>query len=138
MTINDFFFCTVSTFLFGCKRVVQLTRTSQWIPAIMLLRGCYGLSVLRLFRFLLIKCRILLVSQFLNLEKIACGVVIRSDFSFSHLLFSQLQTQLPQQFTQSQEKFIKLVYELTSSSTFFGIDEFMTMSYLTNTVTSLR
>jgi len=30
------------------------------------------------------------------------------------------------------------VYEITSSNTFFGVDEFMTMSFLTNVVTALR
>lgn len=54
-----------------------------------------------------------------------------------HLMFSQLKTQLPKQFSQAQERYIKQVYEITSSSTFFGVDEFMTMSYLTNIVTAL-
>ncbi|XP_052237272.1 uncharacterized protein LOC127848680 isoform X6 [Dreissena polymorpha] len=55
-----------------------------------------------------------------------------------HIMFSQLQTQLPKQFNQHQEKYIKQVYDITSSNTFFGVDEFMTMSYLTNVVTALR
>ncbi|XP_053397874.1 uncharacterized protein LOC123552387 isoform X14 [Mercenaria mercenaria] len=54
-----------------------------------------------------------------------------------HIMFSQLQTQLPKQFTQAQEKYIKQVYDITSSHTFFGVDEFMTMSYLTSVVTDL-
>ncbi|XP_052810642.1 uncharacterized protein LOC128238598 isoform X4 [Mya arenaria] len=54
-----------------------------------------------------------------------------------HIMYSQLQTQLPKQFSQNQEKFIKQVYDITSSNTFFGVDEFMTMSFLTGVVTSL-
>ncbi|XP_060579105.1 uncharacterized protein LOC132736071 isoform X3 [Ruditapes philippinarum] len=54
-----------------------------------------------------------------------------------HIMFSQLQTQLPKQFSQAQEKYIKQVYDITSSNTFFGVDEFMTMSYLTSVVTDL-
>ncbi|KAL4232617.1 hypothetical protein ACF0H5_007307 [Mactra antiquata] len=54
-----------------------------------------------------------------------------------HIMFSQLQTQLPKQFSQAQEKYIKQVYDITSSNTFFGVDEFMTMSYLTSVVTGL-
>ncbi|KAL3882505.1 hypothetical protein ACJMK2_028842 [Sinanodonta woodiana] len=52
-----------------------------------------------------------------------------------HLKYNQVQTQLPKSLTPNQEKFMKQVYELVSSSTFFGIEEFLTMNYLTKTIT---
>ena len=50
-----------------------------------------------------------------------------------HIMFNQLQSQLPK-LSSAQERFLKQVYDITSSSTFFGIDEFMTMSALTKIV----
>ncbi|KAK3593878.1 hypothetical protein CHS0354_011483 [Potamilus streckersoni] len=52
-----------------------------------------------------------------------------------HLKYNQVQTQLPKSLSPNQEKFMKQVYELVSSSTFFGIEEFLTMNYLTKTIT---
>lgn len=50
-----------------------------------------------------------------------------------HIMFNQLQSQLPR-LSSAQERFLKQVYDITSSSTFFGIDEFITMSSLTKIV----
>ncbi|VDI18861.1 Hypothetical predicted protein [Mytilus galloprovincialis] len=50
-----------------------------------------------------------------------------------HLMYNQVQTQLPR-LSSPQERFLKQVYDITSSSTFFGIEEFMTMSALTKLV----
>ncbi|XP_048767955.1 uncharacterized protein LOC125674737 isoform X10 [Ostrea edulis] len=55
-----------------------------------------------------------------------------------HLMYQQLKSQLPPQMTSQQERFLKQVYDITSSSTFFGVDEFMTMSTLTKKVQNLR
>ncbi|XP_041354442.1 uncharacterized protein LOC121372220 isoform X3 [Gigantopelta aegis] len=56
-----------------------------------------------------------------------------------HLKFSQLKSQLPDALSQNQERFLKEVYEITStSSTMFGVDEFLTMSQLTKMVENLR
>ncbi|XP_062613513.1 uncharacterized protein LOC134275261 isoform X1 [Saccostrea cucullata] len=55
-----------------------------------------------------------------------------------HLMYQQVKSQLPPQMTSQQERFLKQVYEITSSSTFFGVDEFMTMSTLTKKVQSLK
>ncbi|VDI18865.1 Hypothetical predicted protein [Mytilus galloprovincialis] len=53
--------------------------------------------------------------------------------SDGHLMYNQVQTQLPR-LSSPQERFLKQVYDITSSSTFFGIEEFMTMSALTKLV----
>ncbi|XP_063402473.1 uncharacterized protein LOC134686708 isoform X4 [Mytilus trossulus] len=53
--------------------------------------------------------------------------------SDGHLMYNQVQTQLPR-LSSPQERFLKQVYDITSSSTFFGIEEFMTMSALTKVV----
>lgn len=58
--------------------------------------------------------------------------------SDGHIKYNQLQTQLPKSLNTQQEKFLKEVYDITSSSTFFGVDEFLTMSSLTSVVTGLK
>ncbi|XP_033741177.1 uncharacterized protein LOC117327994 isoform X4 [Pecten maximus] len=57
--------------------------------------------------------------------------------SDGHLKYDQLQTQLPKQMSQQQERFLKEVYDITSSNTFFGVDEFLLMSSLTKLVTNM-
>ncbi|XP_060077486.1 uncharacterized protein LOC132557038 [Ylistrum balloti] len=57
--------------------------------------------------------------------------------SDGHLKYAQLQTQLPKQMSQQQERFLKEVYDITSSNTFFGVDEFLLMSSLTKLVTNM-
>ncbi|XP_021356877.1 uncharacterized protein LOC110452580 isoform X8 [Mizuhopecten yessoensis] len=57
--------------------------------------------------------------------------------SDGHLKFDQLQTQLPKQMSQQQARFLKEVYDITSSNTFFGVDEFLLMSSLTKLVTNM-
>ncbi|KAL8595363.1 hypothetical protein ACOMHN_020116 [Nucella lapillus] len=55
-----------------------------------------------------------------------------------HLQYHQLKSQLPKEFSRQQEWFVKQVYEITSSSgAFFGVDEFLMMTQLTNRVASL-
>nr|XP_022288315.1 uncharacterized protein LOC111100577 isoform X10 [Crassostrea virginica] len=49
--------------------------------------------------------------------------------SDGHLMYQQVKSQLPPQMSAQQERFLKQVYDITSSSTFFGVDEFMTMSH---------
>ncbi|XP_069130463.1 uncharacterized protein [Argopecten irradians] len=58
--------------------------------------------------------------------------------SDGHLKYDQLQTQLPKQMSQQQERFLKEVYDITSSNTFFGVDEFLLMSSLTKLVTNMN
>nr|XP_034332913.1 uncharacterized protein LOC105317929 isoform X9 [Crassostrea gigas] len=55
-----------------------------------------------------------------------------------HLMYQQIKSQLPPQMSVQQERFLKQVYDITSSSTFFGVDEFMTMSTLTKKVQDLK
>nr|KAG5686265.1 hypothetical protein BaRGS_028868 [Batillaria attramentaria] len=55
-----------------------------------------------------------------------------------HLRYEQLKSQLPKEFSEHHEDFVKKVYELTSSSgSFFGVSEFLMMTQLTNRVASL-
>ncbi|XP_078336757.1 uncharacterized protein LOC111100577 isoform X8 [Crassostrea virginica] len=58
--------------------------------------------------------------------------------SDGHLMYQQVKSQLPPQMSAQQERFLKQVYDITSSSTFFGVDEFMTMSTLTKKVQELK
>ncbi|XP_070185021.1 uncharacterized protein [Littorina saxatilis] len=56
----------------------------------------------------------------------------------SHLQYHQLKSQLPKEFSQQQEDFVKQVYEITrSSAAFFGVDEFLMMTQLTSRVAAL-
>lgn len=55
-----------------------------------------------------------------------------------HLMYQQIKSQLPPQMSVQQERFLKQVYDITSSSTFFGVDEFLTMSTLTKKVQDLK
>ncbi|KAK7108767.1 hypothetical protein V1264_016440 [Littorina saxatilis] len=55
-----------------------------------------------------------------------------------HLQYHQLKSQLPKEFSQQQEDFVKQVYEITrSSAAFFGVDEFLMMTQLTSRVAAL-
>ncbi|XP_025097476.1 uncharacterized protein LOC112565853 isoform X3 [Pomacea canaliculata] len=54
-----------------------------------------------------------------------------------HLQYDQLRSQLPKEFSKEQEYFVKQVYELTSRDSFFGVDEFLMMSQLTERVAGL-
>ncbi|XP_064627884.1 uncharacterized protein LOC135487744 [Lineus longissimus] len=49
-----------------------------------------------------------------------------------HILYQQIKTQLPGTMTSAQEKYIKQVYDITSASTYFGVEEFYTMTALIN------
>ncbi|ESP01062.1 hypothetical protein LOTGIDRAFT_172795 [Lottia gigantea] len=57
--------------------------------------------------------------------------------STGHLDFDQLRQELPSEITIQQENFLKQVYDITSSSTYFGVDEFLNMSKLGDTVYEL-
>ncbi|XP_050392704.1 uncharacterized protein LOC126811185 isoform X2 [Patella vulgata] len=50
--------------------------------------------------------------------------------SDGHLKYNELLPVLPSKFSPQQEQFVKQVYDITSSGTYFGIDEFLTMSQL--------
>ncbi|XP_052831292.1 uncharacterized protein LOC106877675 isoform X2 [Octopus bimaculoides] len=54
-----------------------------------------------------------------------------------HILYTQLKSQLPEKFSTSQEKFIKVVYDITSQNTFFGLMEFIAMIQLTKAIEEL-
>ncbi|XP_072045718.1 uncharacterized protein [Amphiura filiformis] len=47
-----------------------------------------------------------------------------------HISMAELQRTLPDTLTRGQQKFIKEVYELVSASTFFGMDEYVTVTCL--------
>ena len=75
----------------------------------------------------------LLKETFKKLDTDADGLQRGFSATKKHIMFNQLQSQLPK-LSSAQERFLKQVYDITSSSTFFGIDEFMTMSALTKIV----
>ncbi|CAH1800023.1 unnamed protein product [Owenia fusiformis] len=55
-----------------------------------------------------------------------------------HVMFSQLKSQLPKNLTFAQQRFIKQVYDISSASTFFGLDEFLTLSVLCERISSFE
>ncbi|KAK6168884.1 hypothetical protein SNE40_020048 [Patella caerulea] len=57
--------------------------------------------------------------------------------SDGHLKYNELLPVLPSKFSPQQEQFVKQVYDITSSGTYFGIDEFLTMSQLGENVKEL-
>ncbi|XP_071810006.1 uncharacterized protein [Asterias amurensis] len=54
-----------------------------------------------------------------------------------HITFQELTSVLPDSLTKSQRKFIKEVYEAVSSSTFFGLEEFVGVTCLGEMMTKL-
>ncbi|XP_078000199.1 uncharacterized protein LOC144452876 [Glandiceps talaboti] len=54
-----------------------------------------------------------------------------------HITFPELSTQLSKHMTKSQQKYLKEVYEITSASTFFGLEEFMTVMCLCDSMVQL-
>ncbi|XP_022104950.1 uncharacterized protein LOC110986928 isoform X2 [Acanthaster planci] len=54
-----------------------------------------------------------------------------------HITFQELSGVLPESLTKSQRKFIKEVYEAVSSSTFFGLEEFVGVTCLAEMLTKL-
>ncbi|XP_071487758.1 uncharacterized protein [Diadema antillarum] len=47
-----------------------------------------------------------------------------------HITFKELETTFPQNLSRSQQRYIKEAYDLVSASTFFGLEEFVTISCL--------
>ncbi|XP_038054397.1 uncharacterized protein LOC119726681 isoform X2 [Patiria miniata] len=54
-----------------------------------------------------------------------------------HITFQELTSILPESLTKSQKKFIKEVYETVSSSTFFGLEEFVGVTCLAEMLSKL-
>ncbi|XP_074656665.1 uncharacterized protein LOC141909877 isoform X2 [Tubulanus polymorphus] len=57
--------------------------------------------------------------------------------SDGHLLYQQLKTQFPEVLSQQQERYLKVVYDITSASTYFGIEEFITLTHLMQRIENL-
>jgi len=55
-----------------------------------------------------------------------------------HLLYPQVRTQLTEDVKPGEERYLKVVYDITSTSTFFGLDEFVVLSKLTERIKELE
>ncbi|XP_078583083.1 uncharacterized protein LOC144865886 isoform X2 [Branchiostoma floridae x Branchiostoma japonicum] len=51
-----------------------------------------------------------------------------------HITFAEMKTQMPENLSKAQSKYVKQVYDITSSSTFFGLEEFISLSLLCETM----
>ncbi|XP_013417082.1 uncharacterized protein LOC106178443 isoform X5 [Lingula anatina] len=54
-----------------------------------------------------------------------------------HLKYNEVTKVLPQGLSNAQQRYIKQVYDITSASTFFGVDEFVTLSCLCQKMATL-